>query len=214
MKMGFQLFFPRCAELRTGGAVHPKTSPMLRWLWLHGPSCRSQREGGQESNLKWGCWLHNCWSGSLDGSCLSRDHKNDRVQPVPNVASQWQPWLWPWGGRPNPRGILASPHSCVWVLPPVPRVPRLPALDREKSDWSKVCSPAVGAFWFWGPTGARLLENSSASNLRQVSGSPCLHQKTDQQLLPKVSVFNLVAVQHSVSSRHRFILLDVRSHSI
>ena len=65
-----------------------------------------------------GCWLHNRWPGSLDGSCLSRDHKNDRVQPVPNVASQWQPWLWPWGGRPNPRGILAPPHCKLNMIMP------------------------------------------------------------------------------------------------
>ena len=45
-------------------------------------------------------------------------HCSDRVQPVPNVASQWQPWLWPWGGRPNPRGILAPPHCKLNMIMP------------------------------------------------------------------------------------------------
>ena len=241
-----------------------------------------------------GGWLHNCWQGCLDGSCLSWDHSNGREHFFPSLFTKMSKlsfydhlypsldillilvlismlplsvdWILhifcrqiacnlfrtlPPSDNPDfdpeeddPTLEASWPHltvrplsqpflkflklftvvftACVWVLPPVPRVPRFPALDRfecewlwyrcwpkffcrEESDRSKVCSSAAGALRFWGPEvghqwlnkvdpvfksnncqRARLLEDGSASNLRQISGSPCLHQKTDQQLFPQV----------------------------
>ena len=53
------------------------------------------------------CWF---WSWSVRCHCHWAFFGADCLQPVSNVASKWQPGLWPWGGRPNPRGLLAPPY--------------------------------------------------------------------------------------------------------
>ena len=49
----------------------------------------------------------------------------------------------------------------LWVFLAFPRVPRLPAIDWQKSHWSEIRTSIIGIVWLRRPAGAGFSQNST-----------------------------------------------------